>query len=221
MSAPTHERHMPAFETMILAEKKQRVLEAFHATPGLLSYGSDQKYAITETRTSGIKIDLKESWDNPLLLSDTALLMHEAIGLDTVHTVVGIESGGSPLATLLSARLPAKLRLIRKQESEIKDVLAGSANPYVGNVLVVDDVLGRGDSLVRTLGRISGAADSATFLSVFSYGSELRLERELGISVKSLFQVSELVNEIGDETARLQAVHALQRYQEQIGVIDE
>lgn len=221
MNAIVDEYDVPIFETMRIEEKRQRVLDAFYRTPGLLSIGDEQEYAITQTRSSGIKVNLKESWDNPLLLNDTALLMHQSLGLDTIHTVVGIESGGSPLATLLSARLPAKLRLIRKEESDIKDVLAGSGNPYIGNVLVVDDVLGRGDSLIRTLGRITGVADSATFLSVFSYGSEERLQSELGIAIKSLFQVSDLIGIIEDDEKRKAASKALRLYQTQIGNINE
>jgi orotate phosphoribosyltransferase len=198
--------------------KRQLVLSAFSKTAGLLRVETGDTFKITEERSSGIKVNMKEAWDNPLLLRDTALLLHEMIGTDTVHTVVGIESGGSPLATLLSNRLPAKLRLVRKQQTELKDVLAGASDHYVGNVLVIDDVLGRGDSLIRTLGSVASFADDAAFISIFSYGSERRLQTELGIKVESLFQVADLVEMIPVESEREIAQEQLAIYQQKIGV---
>jgi len=221
MSVEQGEVERQVVEGIDVVDKRNRVLNAFYNTPGLLNIGQEESYSVAENRPSGIKVNVKESWDNPLLLQDTAMLMHGSLGLDTIHTVVGIESGGSPLATLLSGRLPAKLRLIRKQETEIKDLLAGSTDSYIGNVLVVDDVLGSGDSLIRTLGRITGVADEVTFLSVFSYGSERRLEQELGITVRSLFQVSDLVDTIQNENDKKHASEQLERFQHQIGVVNE
>jgi len=200
-------------------QRRDVVKNAFFNTRGLLSICSDGGFSVAQGRSSGIKVSLKESWDDPLLMHSTTHLLHEMVGTDTVHTVVGIESGGSPYATLLSNRLPAKLRLFRKKETDVNNVLAGATNSYVGNVLVVDDVLGRGDSLLRTLGRVSSIASETTFLSIFSYGSETRLQSELGIRVKSLFQVEELISMIVDEKDKSEAQEQLEIYQEKIGII--
>lgn len=138
--------------------QRKRVLEALFRVPGLFQYGSPEEFSITETRTSGVRVNVKEMWGLPLLMSGVVELMQLAVQDKTIHTVVGIESGGSPFAAQLAARLPAGLRLIRKNESGIKSLVAGPSADAAGNVLVVDDVLGRGDSLSRTLSAIDMVA---------------------------------------------------------------
>jgi orotate phosphoribosyltransferase len=145
--------------------------------------------------------------------------MRDVVSDKTFHTVVGIESGGSPLAAHLAAQLPTGLRLIRKNQTELKSILAGPSDEIVGNVLVVDDVLGKGDSLARTLDVIKNMANGVTFLSVFSYGAESQLSTKLGVSVKSLYGVQELVDCETDHNCRSIARLALDEYRKKLGIV--
>jgi orotate phosphoribosyltransferase len=199
--------------------KCARVIRTLHRTPGLFRFTDSDIFSITKDRQAGIKVNMKECWDNPALLNEVASLMQSAVHDKVIHTVVGVESGGSPFATLIAGKIPARLRLIRKQETELKSVLAGSSDEIIGNVLVIDDVLGRGDSLIRTLSATNDAADEVTFLSVFSYGMEPKLEQSLGITVRSLFQVDQLVEMTEPPAERNAAAEQLNLYKTKIGSI--
>lgn len=138
----------------------------------------------------------------PALLKEVVEAMTAVADLDC-DTIVTPEAMGLPLGTALSLRTGLPLNVIRKRsygldgEVELEQQTGyGKGKLYLNSVkagekvLVIDDVLSTGGTLKAMVqGLRSLKVEIGDVVIVFEKGSREELERELGLTIKTLLSV--------------------------------
>ncbi|MHA1615973.1 MAG: orotate phosphoribosyltransferase [Candidatus Njordarchaeales archaeon] len=149
--------------------------------------------------SSGIRspfyIDLRELIGYPKILKDIAgLILTEAKKRTVFEVVVGIATGGIPLASYISCIANIPMAYVRKEEKK-----HGTGKLLEGfvvdrKVLLVDDVATTGQSLERAVNVVrdnGGTIENAIVVIDREQGAKERLRR-IGVNLFSLLTAKEL-----------------------------
>ena len=118
----------------------KKLLDKLVSVPGLLNYSKpgEEDIEIRPGVFSPVYLNVKSIWGYPEILKEVT---HDLIRLCAgVSHIIGIETGGSPYATLISQKLKLNLILCRKQAKGALEFLAGDINGN-GNFVIVDDYI--------------------------------------------------------------------------------
>ena len=116
---------------------------------GAVMYGD---FTLASGKQSKYYIDIKQAITDPNTLSMIAAQMSDLVKKMQVNKVAGVELGGVPLATLVSAKSHLPLLIVRKEDKRYgtKGRFIGTLNPE-DNVVLIEDVTTSGGSVVNAI----------------------------------------------------------------------
>ncbi len=182
--------------------------------PGFLNYNlKGRGIEVKPGRFSPVYINMKATWTYPeILFSITERL---TILCEKCDCVIGIESGGSPYASLIAKDLKISLILARKEAKEQMGILAGFLNGKKKKIAIVDDILATGKSSERGFLSVKNKHSNICIVSVLSYGMDKLIAKKYGLEVKSLYKVDDLLNSLNPDL-REQLLPHIRSYQEKL-----
>ncbi|MEK9147141.1 MAG: phosphoribosyltransferase family protein [Patescibacteria group bacterium] len=121
--------------------------------------------------------------------------------------MVGVETGGSPYASLIAKDLNIPLILLRKEAKGSLGYLAGYAKKEGGKFAIVDDVLATGNSITEAIRSIKNGHRTIKFASVLSYGMDKTIARKYNIEVVSLYQIDDVLETLNSDLSELLIPH--------------
>lgn len=173
------------------------ILKKMIAVPKFLTYdlvGSGIE--VKPGRFAPVYIDTKSIWAYPELVSQVANILRSVCkGSDCV---VGIETGGSPYASLVSRDLKTSLILARKEAKKHLGILAGSINNRERKFAIIDDVLATGLSMERSLQSVRVPKRKIKAVFILSYGMDDIISNKYQIEVESIYSISDILDVLSD-----------------------
>ncbi len=185
---------------------KQKLLGRLINTPRFLSYDVDGRgIEVKPGRYSPIYINMKSLWCYPLVLrSVTSQIKEMCLGCDHI---IGVETGGSPYASLIARDLNIPLILLRKEAKGSLGYLAGYARKQSGKFAIVDDVLATGNSIKEAVDSIRNDYRKIKLVSVLSYGMDQMIAEKYNIEVVSLYQIEDVLSALNPDLSELLTPH--------------
>jgi orotate phosphoribosyltransferase len=174
-----------------------RLLAQMLAIPGFFTYDlSGENILVKAGRYSSVYVDMKKTWRDPALLRRiSGRLARLCVGC---NCVVGIESGGSPYASLIAGALNVGLVLVRGEEAGGARGRMGSG--YLGSedatVAIVEDVVATGESAEAGLMIWKGPPKGVRLVSVMSYGMDELISQKYDLEMVSIFQIDDLLDAV-------------------------
>ena len=155
----------------------KKLLHKIVLTPGLISYDlNGPGIKVKKGRFSPIYINMKKIWSYPEILSSvTEKLKEKCIGC---NCIIGIETGGSPFASVIAKELEVSLVLTRKKPKN-KNIFAGDPITGGGSVVIIDDVLATGLSMQKSLKNIKKVNRKVSLVVILSYGMDKIIEKKI------------------------------------------
>ena len=183
-----------------MIDSDKNLLNNMLSVSGFLTHDLEgQGIEVKPGRYSPIYINMKTTWSYPSVLFSVAKRLSDLChGCDCI---IGIETGGSPYATSISRDLKTSLILARKEAKEEMGVLAGHLKGKEKKFAVVDDVLATGRSSERGFLSVKSPHNKIYVVSVLSYGMDKLIAKKYGVSVRSLYQVDDLLGALDPKLA--------------------
>ncbi len=109
------------------------------------------EFKLSSGLTSPFYIDIRKLYSYPDLARRVVIELASRIPLDNIDVIAGVETAGIPLATYLSCITGKPLVYVRKEKKQhgTKSAVEGDVNGK--RVVVVDDVVTTGASLLRAI----------------------------------------------------------------------
>ncbi len=158
---------------------------------------------------------MKSTWAYPDLLSATSGQLADLNNDVSWGSIVGIETGGSPYATLMSQQLDSSLVLMRKVPKNENQYAGLSHDGGEKDVLVVDDIIATGQSARLAIEGLKGASNRVRLTAFISYGMDRDIGRRYGIEVTSRYGIDDVLD-VMDSDSRRQVVDRVISYQDLI-----
>lgn len=181
--------------------KSKKLLSHIVSMPGLISYDiKGRGIEVKKGRFSPVYINMKSTWSCPMILSDiTERLKEKCIGC---NCIIGIETGGSPFASIIAKELKIPLVLARKEPKNM-NIFAGDPISGGGAIAILDDVLATGLSTEKVLQNIQRINKKIILVVILSYGMEKIIAKKYGITIHSLYRIEDVVESLPTEQAEL------------------
>lgn len=178
--------------------KLHRLLEKVVSVPGFIVYDLEgEGIKVKQGRYSPVYINAKTLWFFPELL---ARLIDELKSLCLgCNCAIGIETGGSPLASIISRDLEIPLILVRKESKGNMGILVGNLINGGGCIAIIDDVLATGNSMKEALISVQKHNRKIILVSLISYGMDNLIAKRYGIEVRSLYQVEDILASLQED----------------------
>lgn len=181
--------------------KSKSILNSIVAMPGFITYDlKGRGIEVKKGRFSPVYINMKSTWSCPMLLTDIADgLKEKCIGC---NCVIGIETGGSPFASIIAKELEIPLVLARKEPKNM-NIFAGEPITGGGSIAIIDDVLATGLSMKKVLENIQKVNRKIILVVVLSYGMEKAIAKKYGIIIHSLYSIEDVIKSFTPDKAKL------------------
>lgn len=155
-------------------------------------------FVLASGKKSNYYVNMKKAITFPVILSEIAKLITEAISNDSIDKVAGPALGAVPIATAVSLESKLPLLMIRKEKKGYgtSKLIEGELNPD-DEVIVVEDVTTTGGSLLKAIKAIedNGGKVKRAFVVVDrEEGAKEAFEKE-GITLEPLISVNEFFDE--------------------------
>lgn len=197
--------------------KSKKLLSQIVCIPGLISYDiKGLGIEVKRGRFSPVYINMKSTWSRPMILSDiTERLKEKCIGC---NCIIGIETGGSPFASIIAKELKIPLVLARKKPKNM-NIFAGDPISGDGTIAILDDVLATGLSTEKVLQNIQRINRKIILVVILSYGMEKIIAKKYGVTIHSLYHIEDIVKSLPKEQAELLKPYILVYQKKLIGLI--
>lgn len=194
-------------------QEYKKLLNQIVSTPGLISYDlNGPGIKVKKGRFSPIYINMKKIWSYPEILSNiTEQLKKECVGC---NCIIGIETGGSPFASVIAKELEVSLILTRKKPKNA-NIFAGDPIKGGGSVVIIDDVLATGFSMEKSLENIRKVNRKVALVVVLSYGMDRIIAKKYGLTIHSLYQIEDFIKALPLEKTKLLEPH-IKGYQKKL-----
>lgn len=181
--------------------KCANLLNQIISTQGLISYDlKGRGIEVKKGRFSPVYINMKSIWSNPILLSSiTEQLKEKCVGC---NCIIGIETGGSPFASVIAKELETPLVLARKEPKNM-NIFAGEPISGGGSVAILDDVLATGLSTERVVKNIQKVNRKIILVVVLSYGMDKLIAKKYGITIHTLYHIEDFIQALPPQQTKL------------------
>ncbi|BCU67501.1 orotate phosphoribosyltransferase [Sulfolobales archaeon HS-7] len=164
---------------------------------GLLLTGT---FTLTSGKISPYYIDLRKLPSFPEF-SDVVAESAKILSKINFDYVVGIATGGVPLASFIACKLNKPLGYVRNEKKEhgTASLVEGVVNDK--EVLLVDDVATTGKSLLSAINKIenSGGRVSSAFVIIDREEGALEKLKQRGVTLISLYKISNILKQLVTE----------------------
>lgn len=190
-----------------------RLLKKMLLVPGFFNYDLEGRgIQVVPGRYSVIYVNMKATWNHPNILFALAKKMADLC--KDCDCAIGIESGGSPYASLVAKNNKIGLVLARKEPSERGENFAGYVSGKEKMIAVVEDVVATGKS--AELGFVNIKNNSKIrVVSVLSYNMDELIAKKYGIDVISLYHIDDLLGLLDSDIKEKLTPH-IRAYQEKL-----
>ncbi len=183
-----------------LSRERKELLKTLVSLPRFLTYDLDGRgIQIKPGHFSPIFINVKSTWCYPHVLSKLTEEL-KVLCEDCDHRV-GIETGGSPYASVIANTLKRPIILVRKESKGSCGFLAGYTKKWFGTFVIIDDVIAAGRSMHNAINIIKEHGCQIRLLSVLSYGMDKLIADRYGVEVHSLFKIEDILSVVTPELA--------------------
>lgn len=192
----------------------KRLLEKMISIPGFLMIDFEgDGIEVKPGRFSPIYVNMKATWNYPnVLFAVSEDLTKCCLGCDCI---IGIETGGSPYASVIARELNIGLILARKKTKLQEGTLAGHIPGSRKDFAIVDDVLATGKSTEKSISEIKKHSNQVRLVSVLSYGMDKVIAERYNVQVESLYQIEDLLDCL-DLNIRTKLTPFIRAFQEKI-----
>jgi len=193
--------------------KSKKLLSQIVSLPGLISYDlRGRGIEVKRGHFSPVYINMKSTWSCPAILLDiTERLKEKCIGC---NCIIGIETGGSPFASIIAKELEIPLVLARKEPKNM-NIFAGEPISGGGSIAIIDDVLATGLSMKKVLENIQKVNRKIIFVVILSYGMEKTIAKKYGITIHPLYCIENVIELLPTDQTKLLKPYIL-AYQEKL-----
>ncbi len=170
-------------------------------TPGSFGFSKNKLYEPTPNFFSPIYIDIKKLVTNPDNRKIVISKITEHLKNQQIDTICGLESGGSYFAAALADKLELPLFFLRKESKSYGDFrkVIGIAPSKDSHIIIIDDVLAKGLTLSKSLKYLRSLGyNNLSFISIYSYGIDDFLSKELKLDIYSLSKFENLLKLAND-----------------------
>ena len=123
------------------------------ATSGCMLISSNERFTLSSGQKSNIYMDMRHSLKKPKLFSSLVNEVSQIVKKINGKCVCGVPDGGVPLASAVSLVSQIPLLVARKEEKKhgMGGKFFGGADEYVDEIILIDDVISTGGSLVKAV----------------------------------------------------------------------
>lgn len=151
-------------------------------------------------------MNFKETWRDPdVVMSSIQILTNMVKKLAKFDSIslIGVESGGVPYASLMQQNLKGPYISARKlPKIGETDLLTNSIPDHARNIVLVDDIIATGNTVepvIKQLVERGIKKSDIQMITLMSYGLEMILSTKFGISITSFYQVEDLLDILPNE----------------------
>lgn len=157
-------------------------------------------FILTSGKSSPYYLDLRRLPSYPEFNEVVNLAIEKVKNLD-VDMIIGIATGGVPLASFIACRLGKPMGYVRLEKKGYGADKLLEADVKGRKVLVVDDVATTGSSIERAIEEIrknGGIANEALVIVDRKEGAKERLEK-IGVRLNVIFTIEDILRDILDK----------------------
>lgn len=179
-----------------MSEKRKLILKLYEI--GCLKFG---KFKLSSGIESPFYFNLRILPMYPTIMKNVAKLALEVLSKETFDLVVGIATGGIPLAAYISCLGDIPMTYVRKEEKKHGLQRLVEADVNGKKVVIIDDVATTGSTLLKAVKSVqhAGGIVKACFVVIDrEQGAKERLSRE-NIRLISLLTTTEIVDTLRQE----------------------
>ncbi|KUO80141.1 MAG: orotate phosphoribosyltransferase [Vulcanisaeta sp. JCHS_4] len=161
---------------------------------GAIKFG---KFRLTSGLESPIYIDLRVAISHPSIYKQLVNAMVNLLNNRDVDLIAGIETAGIPWASMVAYELGKGLVYVKKETKEhgTSRLVEGDLKPGV-KIIVIDDVITTGGSIVRAIRILRGQGGSVVAAAAFVDREQGGLEviRREGVDAVALLSITSILN---------------------------
>jgi orotate phosphoribosyltransferase len=163
-------------------------------TPQTLIYSKDEEIEIMPGVYSPIFLDFKKMISDPQARSIIVKQLITFIKKNKPDIICGVESGGSYYASAIADALNLPLILLRKENKNYGNYnrIIGKKPPKNKKILLIDDVLATGSTLLKAKTYLSTLNCQLEVLVIFSYGYDKQIGQQIKLTINSLSNFNNL-----------------------------
>lgn len=163
-------------------------------TPGVLIFSTEKPIEIMPGIFSPIFLNIKTLLSYPKFRNFISEELEKVVS-PTSQLICGIESGGSYYASTVAHRRELPVIFTRKESKHygISNKMVGKIPDKTTEISIIDEVLATGNSLKKSLESINNKELKTEFVTVFSYGFDNTISKKLNVTVKSLTNISNII----------------------------
>ena len=182
-------------------KKRKQLLAEILTTPGFIRHAlKGRGIEVKHGRFSPLYLNVKCIWSHPSIFSGLCdELKKMCVGSSCV---IGIETGGSPFASVIAKELETSLVIARKTQKDAS-IFAGEPIHGGGSVAIIDDVLATGLSMKRCLNSIQSVNRRVSLVVAISYGMDMVLSKKYGVAIPSLYSIDDVIEVLPALQARM------------------
>jgi len=171
------------------------IIKLFYSTPGVVNLSDKDDFEPQPGVFASVYINLKTPLFFPEVRRRLAKLLSEFVSKN-VDYICGIESGGSYYASAVGDLTGKKILLFRKEKKQynIKNNIVGNLPKKGDSIVIVDDVISSGNTISKAVKKLKGIGCKVKVITIFSYGWEKQIAKNLRIDLIVLSNAEELID---------------------------